>query len=334
MLKKLAGTGVNFGVLVISIVVFVLAFFLLNGMAAAQKPPMIKVLAASKDLQIGDVISASTLTEKNVYQDENTEAYINAEDLDGVMGGIVSLPFSKGDPIFQSAVLMPSGDGTRLAALLTRYPDGTLFPLQLDSQNIVSPEATSFLPGDLIGITAVISSRPQEKSTQEVIPPYGAETILYQQLTPVVPTVGPAATEESELDKMLDRGYPPLSKDIFPEGVRVISVQGLPQSIDEPESADVVTPDSNAHPTLILLVPREKVEVLSLSLQQGSQVFVSLLCKGKDEPSEGFSYWDFEEWFKDDRLENETRNMPAAAHTQQQQPTAAATVEPTATPVQ
>ena len=58
--------------------------------------------------------------------------------------------------------------------------------------------------------------------------------------------------------------------------------------------------DFNAHQILVLLIPADSREMLSLALQQG-QVYISLLARGSDQPTTGFSYWDLEDWFKRDR---------------------------------
>jgi hypothetical protein len=41
--------------------------------------------------------------------------------------------------------------------------------------------------------------------------------------------------------------------------------------------------------------------VLSLALQQGDRLVVSLMARGDETPSAGFTYWDFEDLFKQDR---------------------------------
>jgi hypothetical protein len=43
--------------------------------------------------------------------------------------------------------------------------------------------------------------------------------------------------------------------------------------------------------------------VLSLALQQGDRLVVSLMARGDEAPSAGFTYWDFEDLFKQDREE-------------------------------
>jgi hypothetical protein len=52
---------------------------------------------------------------------------------------------------------------------------------------------------------------------------------------------------------------------------------------------------------LILLVPNASREVLSLALQQGDRLVVSLMARGDETPTAGFTYWDFEDLFKKDR---------------------------------
>jgi hypothetical protein len=88
-------------------------------------------------------------------------------------------------------------------------------------------------------------------------------------------------------------------------GVRVISVQGLPKQIDSTDGNN-----SNSSFTmqdqkqmLVLLVPNASREVLSLALQQGDRLVVSLMARGDETPTAGFTYWDFEDLFKTDREE-------------------------------
>ena len=52
---------------------------------------------------------------------------------------------------------------------------------------------------------------------------------------------------------------------------------------------------------LVLLIPNESREELSLALQQGDKLVVSLMARGEDAPTAGFTYWDFEDLFKSDR---------------------------------
>jgi hypothetical protein len=101
----------------------------------------------------------------------------------------------------------------------------------------------------------------------------------------------------------LSRALPPLAKDLFPMGVRVISVQGLAPKTDtsEEESSSFNTLDQPK--MLVLLVPNPSREVLSLALQQGDKLVVSLMARGDESPTAGFAYWDFEDLFKSDREE-------------------------------
>ena len=85
-------------------------------------------------------------------------------------------------------------------------------------------------------------------------------------------------------------------------GVRVIAVQGLPQQAESSEDSGSFNLDSQQK-MLILLVPNESREVLSLALHQGDRLVVSLMARGDETPSAGFTYWDFEDLFKQDREE-------------------------------
>jgi hypothetical protein len=299
MLKRIASTGVNLVVLGVSVGIFLVAFIALNALGAAQKPPTISVLSATRDLNIGDVITAGDLAVKTVFQDDNASLYIPGEEVTGVVGGVVAQPIFNNQPIFRSAIVAQAAEGTRLSAVLAKYPGYSLFPLPLDAMNLVSPDAEAFLPGDLIGVTVVISTRPQQMSTPTAMP----EPVLNPGYN-VEPTVQPSPLELEQADA-LNRTLPPLAKDLFPMGVRVIAIQGLPKQTDS-------TNNSNSNSSfnlqdqpqmLILLVPNESREVLSLAIQQGDRLVVSLMARGDETPTAGFTYWDFEDLFKSDREE-------------------------------
>ena len=112
---------------------------------------------------------------------------------------------------------------------------------------------------------------------------------------------------ETDMDKAKELLYPPMSKDMFPEGIRVMAVQGAPEKVDPKASTqDTVDPAAgyiafNKSKVLVLLVPNDKREELALALQEGDMLVVSLLARGDGSPTEGFSYWDLEEWMKGQR---------------------------------
>ncbi len=298
MLKRIASTGVNLVVLGVSVGIFLVAFIALNALGAAQKPPTISVLSATHDLNIGDVIMANDLAVKTVFQDDNASLYIPGEEVTGVVGGIVAQPIGSDQPIFRNAIVAPAAEGTRLSAVLAQFPGHSLFPLPLDAMNLVSPDAEAFLPGDLIGVTVVISTRPQQMSTPTPMP----ELVIDPGY--VEPTAQPSPLELEQADA-LNRSFPPLAKDLFPMGVRVIAIQGLPAQTDSTENSDNGSSFTleDTQKMLILLVPNESREVLSLALQQGDRLVVSLMARGDETPSSGFTYWDFEDLFKQDREE-------------------------------
>jgi Flp pilus assembly protein CpaB len=286
---------VNLVVLGVSVGIFLVAFIALNALGTAQKPPTISVLSATRDLNIGDVITVNDLAVKTVFQDDNASLYIPGEEVTGVVGGVVAQPIFSGQPVFRSAILAQAAEGTRLSAVLAQFPDHSLFPLPLDAMNLVSPDAEAFLPGDLIGVTVVISTRPQQMSTPTPMP----ELVIDPGY--VEPTAQPSPLELEQADA-INRSFPPLAKDLFPMGVRVIAVQGLPQQTESSEDSGSFNLDTQPK-MLILLVPNESREVLSLALQQGDRLVVSLMARGNEAPSAGFTYWDFEDLFKQDREE-------------------------------
>ncbi len=143
-----------------------------------------------------------------------------AEEVTGVVGGVVAQPIFNGQPVFRSAIVAQAAEGTRLSAVLAKFPGYSLFPMPLDATNIVSPDVEAFLPGDLLDVTVVISSRPQQMATPTVMP-----EVILQSGDSLEPTATPAPQEVAQA-QAISRALPPLAKDLFPMGVRVISVQG------------------------------------------------------------------------------------------------------------
>jgi Flp pilus assembly protein CpaB len=296
MLKRIASTGINLVVLAVSVGIFLVAFIALNALGAAQRPPTVAILSATHDLNIGDVITPNDIAVKTVFQDDNAGLYIPEDEVTGVVGGVIAQPIFSGQPIFRSAIMAQAAEGTRLSAVLAQFPGYSLFPLPLDAMNLVAPDLEAFLPGDLVGVTVVISSRPQQMTTPTAMP----ELII----TGIEPTATPIPQEVEQADA-LSRALPPLAKDLFPMGVRVISVQGLPPQTDTSNSNDSSSSFSTTTQArmLMLLVPNASREVLSLALQQGDRLVVSLMARGDETPTAGFTYWDFEDLFKADRTE-------------------------------
>jgi hypothetical protein len=308
ILRRIGGAGVNVGVLVVSIAVFFIALFAVLGIANSQKPPTMDILAAAHDLNVGDTLTSNDFVVKTVFVDDNASMYVeaNEEGIASTLNGIVAIPMFVGQPIQRTSIVANSGEGTRLSALLASYPaGGSLFPLPLDFSNVVAPNIDSFRPGDLINITVVISSRPQPPSTPTVLPEFITGDEPYVPIAPqVIATNVPMETELDEAKALL---YPPMSKDMFPGGIRVVEVQGNTE-LRDPAAAEQDTIDPaagyvefNKPKVLVLLVPDDKREELSLALQEGDLLVVSLLATGNDGPTAGFSYWDYEELLKEQR---------------------------------
>lgn len=308
MLRRLAGTGLNVGVIIISIVVFFIALFVMMGISNSQKPDTMDILAAAHDLSVGQSLSPNDIVVKTVFVDSNTEMYIPATDEGtvSVMGGVVVVPVFVGQPIQRTSIVAQAAGDTRLSAVLANYPaGGSLFPLPLDFSNVVAPDIETFMPGDLVNITLVISSRPQPPATPTVMPEFITGDTPYIGIAPQV--VATPIPFETELDKEKALLYPPMSKDMFPEGIRVIAVQGAPEYVDPDASTqDTVDPAAgyiafNKSKVLVLMLPNDKREELALALQEGDMLVVSLLARGDGSPTEGFSYWDLEEWMRGQR---------------------------------
>jgi len=308
MFRRLAGTGLNVGVILISIVVFFVALFVMMGIANSQKPDTMDILAAAHDLSVGQSLTANDIVVKTVFVDSNTEMYIPATDegTASIISGVVVVPIFVGQPIQRTSIVAQAAGDTRLSTVLTNYPaGGSLFPLPLDFSNVVAPDIETFMPGDLVNLTVVISSRPQPPSTPTVMPEFITGDTPYIGIAPQV--VATPIPNETEMDKAKALLYPPMSKDMFPEGVRVIAVQGAPEYVDPDASTqDTIDPaagyiEFNKPKVLILLVPDNKREQLALALQEGDMLVVSLLSRGDEGPTAGFSYWDYEEQMKAER---------------------------------
>jgi hypothetical protein len=334
-LNRLKNTGVNLGVILLSVVVFFVSLFVVMGFANAQKPETMDILAAAQDFSVGHVLTPQDLVVKTVFVDDNTSLYIPANEAGtaSLLNGVVVVPIFVGQPIQRTSVVAEAAAGARLSAALAKYPAGeSLFPVPLDLANVVSPDIDSFLPGDLVNITVVISSRPSPPVTPTVMPEFITGSEPYVPVAPqVIATNIPLDTDMDQAKALL---YPPMSKDLFPAGVRVIEVQGNTQLVDPAaEPSDSIDPaagyvDFNKAKILILLVPEAKREELALALQEGDMLVVSLMASGHDTATEGFSYWDYEEWMKQQR----EQALKDALHTPAPRPTAAPTLPP-ATPV-
>ena len=306
MLKRFMSSGINIAVLGVSVVLFLVALFGLLSIGNAQKPETMDILAASNSLNIGDVIGPNDLIIKTVFLDENADLYISADESDAIPGSLAVLPIHAGQPIMRDQIISPAAEDTRLSAALASYTSGnSLFPFPLDAANVLAPDIQSFLPGDKVAITVVIARRPQEIETATPEPDY----FTLPDEVFEVPTPEPASPEEIAVDQekqaLEERGYPPLAKDLFPEGALVISIQGLPPRQTDDGNLESATGTSGTSYSsfsqperLMLLIPDAAREELALALQQGNLLVVSLIKDGTDEPSTGFTYWDFEDLFK------------------------------------
>lgn len=300
LLKRFKESGLNLLVLGVSVAVFLGAFCALTGLAGARTPPTITILAAGRNIDIGEPITAAVLVEKTVYEDENSLLYIPVEQAADVIGGLAALPIRAGQPVLRDAIVAPAGNGFRLSAVLSEYPNHSLFPLPIDASNVIAPGVEAFLPGDLVGVTVVIDRRPQPPATPEA----GA-TGLGTTPQVISSTLPLGQVNEGESEETLDQTGPPLAKDLFPQGVRVVMVEGKVEPVqpdaDNPNASPVFNPGPAAE-TLILLIPNETREELALAMQQGAQIFISLLAHVEaDEITPGFTYWDFEDLFVADR---------------------------------
>ena len=298
MLRRLQASSLNLLVLGTSASIFIIAFLFLQGMTTSRIPESTQILTAARSIQIGELIHAGDLVETSVFIDEMTDKYINAEDAVNITGAFAALPMLAGQPILRGSIIGPDASGGRYSAVLAQFPGHRLFPLPLDIANVIAPPLGLYQPGDLVGLTVVIRSRPQPPATSTP----DSFTITIPGTPPTeIPPILPQPT--SETNEAIPRGFPPLAKDLFPGGVRVVSIQGLPAPINPNEDAAPFN-SFQQQEMLILLLPETGIERLSLALQQGDRIFVSLLSHtANGTPTDGFTYWDFEAWFQEDRSE-------------------------------
>jgi Flp pilus assembly protein CpaB len=299
--ERLAKAGVNVLVILVAIAVFVIAFIVMTTINQAQRPKTVDVVAAAHDMSFGDPITEADLVTISVYGDKLASYYIPADQAGEIVGGYAALPFFAGQPIFRSSILATAAEASRLSAILSKYPGYSLFPLPLDAANVVAADLNSYLPGDLVSVTVVIDSRPQ--------PPTTPTPMISTEGNGALLTPTPMSEAESAVAEALDRSYPPLSKNLFPQGVRVVAVQGVQVNSVTDDSAtsssssgsDITYVDPNQPKRLVLLVPSVSVEALALGLQTGDMVVVASVTEGQSDTTAGFTYWDFEEMFRIER---------------------------------
>ena len=131
-IQRLKGTGINLGVIIISIVIFFVALFVVMGLANAQKPDTMDILAAATDFSVGHVLTPQDLVVKTVFVDDNTSLYVRADEegTASLINGIVVVPIFVGQPIMRTSVVADAAGSSRLSAALANYPQGgSLFPL-------------------------------------------------------------------------------------------------------------------------------------------------------------------------------------------------------------
>ena len=300
--ERIAKSGMNFIVVIAAIVIFIVALVIMMQIATSKQPSTLDVLAAARDLSFGEPITAADLVTITVYKDKLSEMYIPASQADKVVGGYVTTPLSAGQPLLSSYVVASAGEASRLSAILAKYPGYSLFPLPLDRPNVVSAEASSYLPGDLVSVTIVLDTRPQIPVTPT--PNYEGYGVV------LTPTPYPASVGETgnPIQDALNRGYPPMAKNLYPQGALVVAVQGLPiktvpqdNTTGVNEQYDVSGATGNQPTRLILLVPSKSVEPLAYGLMNGDMVVVSMITEGQADTTAGFTYWDLEELFKLER---------------------------------
>jgi hypothetical protein len=277
------------------------AAFLLNlTLSAAARPPRTEILVAARRLPAGTVLSPSDLRPVAAYADPLTEGFVPAAEASRVAGKVLAVPLPAGAPLPRSALLDMAGSG-RLAALLADRPGMILFPIDLSASHIIAPDPRRLRPGDRIALTVVIPQRPMglEPTPSPPLPP-GA--------TPTPPRGGlPVPATPTAALEILARLQPPLAKDLFPDGLEVADVLGVPEEAPgegEAGAASAFAPAGGilSRPLLLVLAPAERRELLALALSVGQPVVISLLGRPDPErPTPGLSFLDLEEWLRAQR---------------------------------
>ena len=302
---------------VIALVVFVVLLVFFFAASAASQPASVQVVAAARSLKPGDVLTDADLQTVKVYKDARATAYVPAERLSDLTGGVVLQPFAAGEPIAKLGVAAPGTADTRLAGLLTDFPDMAIFPLPLDLSNVIAAQIDEFHQGDVVSLTVVYVDRPSlPENPATAYQQQGGFLMGGETPAPVATAVTPTPTP-SWMD-YTERGKPPVAK-TFEAGYRVVAVLGKQeqQTATEDTTTDNASPyavgNEPPRPILMLLVPQKDIEPLSLAVTQG-HVFVSLALKVT--PTQGgFSYWDFEQMLKDERerlQQNQATPTPTA----------------------
>jgi len=285
MIRRAFSALGGLGVVAVSAAVFVAAFLLLQSVAAASRPPEIDLLAAARDLPAGTILAESDLRVIRAFRDEASAAFVAAEEITRTVGGMLALPLREGSPVPRDALIAPSG--TRLSALLSEEPGAAAFPLFLDEPNVVAPPVEAFLPGDIVGILAVVA---QEPSRPEAPPSPELSLLPTPAPRPAPQTPTPAVTATAPITMRV-----PVAKSLFPGGIRVLAVIA-PRT--DPELGT-----TSGRPTLVLRVPAAELERLALLLQQADRVFVAPFGKGEGFPERtpAFTFDDFIEQLREDR---------------------------------
>ena len=304
--------GSNWVVLVAAIVIGAVAFFASLMISRGQTPPKVDILVAARDLNVGDVVTQADLLSKTVFQDNSNDYYIPTNEAAALVGGYVTIPVMSGQPVMRLNVIADAGIGEQLSAILAHYGEGyRLFTLPMDEPNIVTASIEGFNPGDLIGLTLTVVTRPQAPTTPT--------PTTNPTLAVVTPTPQPIKSTFTEANSRI---WPPMAKDLFPEGVRVVAVYGKPhvQAAATPDSNNLYQSSSTEQlpQYLVLLVPNEDVEMLSFALTAGEQLYVTLMVKGSDTQTAGFTFWDLEDWMKADRQDVLSGSAPDNAGTDDQ----------------
>jgi len=281
------------------------AAFLLNlTLSAAARPPRTEILVAARRLPAGTVLAPSDLRPVAAYADPLTEGFVPAAEASQVAGKVLAVPLPAGAPLPRSALLDMAGNG-RLAALLADRPGMILFPIDLSASHIIAPDPRRLRPGDRIALTVVIPQRPMglEPTPFPPLLPGATPTPPRGGLpVPATPTATPTVTLE-----ILARLQPPLAKDLFPDGLEVADVLGVPEETPgegEGGAASALAPASGipSRPLLLVLAPAERRELLALALSVGQPVVISLLGRPDPErPTPGLSFLDLEEWLRAQR---------------------------------
>lgn len=297
---KFKQLGTNAAVLGVALLVFLASFVGLTMYGNAMKPDTVNVMVLTRDVQPGEYLMASDLQPVAFFQNAGTASYVTESEAPDVVGRVVLVPQKAGQPLLKGSVLAPGNE--RLAGILADDNGMSLVPLPLDLSNVIAPDVDDIYPGDRLLLTAFFKARPSRFE-------FGESGVV--QTTPTPPTVVEEASMGLDVSAEIARLRPPVAKVLFPKGLQVVAVYGktpvqtssLTEGDPNQDLSSVSIVAMDEAPVVLLKVPADQVETLTLALGQADLITVGLVGRvdGQPDMTPGYTFDDFEAWLADER---------------------------------